>query len=210
MPRRRAIGTVIGAVLLAILLVALVGFIVYTLDQIRSFYTQLSEITGTKASAALLASGITGWYRNNATTLHIHLESRLPFAVQVTTVSVVWTDDTYTVYDHANTPATGFTATVNDTSTVYTVDRLPIPLGPGYTVDIYIDNGGKDVETVAVTLSSSPVVAVVPLKSYEELYGTGGAASIVINASVLGTLAGHLERAAYDWTKTWLGTATGK
>ena len=212
MAGQKAIGTVIGAVLLAVLLVALIGFIFYMIDQMQSLYSQLSNIAGTKASAALLASGITGWYENNATTLHIHLESRLPFAVQVTTVSAVWSDDTYTVYDHVNTPATGFTATVNDTSTVYTVDRLPIPLGPDYTADIYIDNGGKNVKTVAVTLSSSPVVAVVPLKSYEELYGTGGGAtaSIVINASVLGTLAGHLERAAYDWTKTWLGTVTGK
>ncbi len=206
----RGVGTVVAAALIAVALVAIIVFAYYMLDLLRSYQTSLAEIAGTKAAASLLAGGVTGWYLDSTTTLRIHLESSNPYTILVTTVSILWSDSTYTVYDPRNTPTASFTATVDTGAASYTVDQLPIAMGPGYTVDIYIDKTvlgktGVDVKTVSVTLSASPVVAVVPLKDYYQLYPN--ATTVAANATQppAASLYALLASAPGDYTKTWRG-----
>jgi len=210
----RGVGTVVAAALIAVALVAIIVFAYYMLDLLRGYQTSLAEIAGTKAAASLLAGGVTGWYLDTTTTLRIHLESSNPYTILVTTVSILWSDSTYTVYDSQNTPNPSLTATVDTGATSYTVDRLPIAVGPGYTVDIYIDKTalgktGVDVKTVSVTLSASPVVAVVPLKDYYQLYPN---ATVVANATQppAASLYALLASAPRDYTKTIYGNISLK
>ncbi len=203
----RTVGTVIAAVLIAVAMLAVVGFFYYLLSSMTEFYQQLAAVLEEKTGAPLLASSVSGWWRQTGTTLHIHLENGNPTAILVTAVTILWDDDTTTVYDRNNATAPVFSATVTasdgTTSTTYT---LPIALGVSYTADIYIDTGGKTTDKVYVTISASPVVAVIPLKSYYELYPN--ATAVAANATALGSPASRLPAACYDWTRAWIGTVT--
>jgi len=171
LPGRRGVGTVIGAALLALLLLAALGFIYYLVSAMTEFYQELSGILGEKTGAPLLASGISGWWRQAGSTLQVHLENGNPAAVLVTSVTVLWSDGTVTVYDRNNATAPAFTATVAAPGGAATAaGGLPLALGVSYTADIYIDTGGRTTDRVYVTISASPVVAVIPLRNYYELY----------------------------------------
>lgn len=204
----RALGTVIGAVILAVLILAVLGFIYYLVSSTAEFYQQLAMVLEKKTSAPLIASGVDGWWRQVGDTLEIHLENGNPTAVLVTTVTILWSDGSSTVYDHYNATPPAFTATVTAPDGTSTAEnRLPLTLGVAYTVDMEIETGGKTADKVYVTLSASPVVAVLPLKNYNQLYPN--ATVVAGNLSLAASPYPGIAHELLDWTKTWRGTVTG-
>ncbi|OWJ55570.1 hypothetical protein [Pyrodictium delaneyi] len=209
--RCRGIGSLVGAVIIAVILLAIIGFFIAIMDLINSYTETVMQLTGERATTSLLAGGVTGYWLEIGSNLYIHLESRHPETILVTSLTVVWDDTSYTIVDRNNgsLAALDISATLTSpTGSTTTVDNFPIPLGPGYTLDITLNGyaAGRDAVTVSLTLSASPVVAVIPLKNYYDIYPN--VTQFTANVNTITSLYAELNATSLDWTQTWLGTLT--
>ncbi|HID41065.1 MAG TPA: hypothetical protein EYP33_02785, partial [Pyrodictium sp.] len=71
--RCRGIGSLVGAVIIAVILLAIIGFFIAIMDLINSYTETVMQLTGERATTSLLAGGITGYWLEIGSNLYIHL-----------------------------------------------------------------------------------------------------------------------------------------
>ncbi len=203
-PRRsRAIATIIGGVLLAIALLAILALYFYLNTQQKELLNTLSQAAQEKISTQLLASEIWGYYITGPGILRITIESNAPRAVTITSIVILWDNQTTLVIDRYTELGTTITMTLTSTSgATTTVTRLPVTMAPGDQLDITI-NGATQPITISISLSASPAVAVITIRNYYQLYPNTTLAPL--NVSIISRIYTLLASIASNWTKTWRG-----
>ncbi len=209
MPQRResrAIATVVGGVLLAIALLAMLALYFYLTAQQKMIIDTVSQAAQEKISTQLLASEIWGYYITEPGVLRITIGSNAPRAVTIISIVILWDNQTTLVIDRYTELSTTITMTLTSASgATTTVTRLPVTMAPGDQLDITI-NGATQPITISMALSASPAVAVVPIRNYYQLYPN--ITPVSSNVSTITSNYTLLASIASDWTKTWRGTLT--
>ena len=208
-PRRsRAIATIIGGVLLAIALLAILALYFYLNTQQKEILNTVSQAAQERISTQLLASSLQGYYTYNyfTGTLTITITSNAPRAVTITSIDILWDNQTTLAIDRYTELGTTITATITSaTGTTTTVNSFPVTMAPGDTLEVTINQATQPI-TVSATLSASPAVAVITIKNYYQLYPNMSLVSS--NVSIITSNYTLLASIASDWTKTWRGTIT--
>ncbi|BEP18302.1 hypothetical protein PYJP_16540 [Pyrofollis japonicus] len=166
-PRRspRAIATIIGGVLLAIALLALLALYFYLQHQQQELQQTLSEAAEERINTQLLASTINGYYTYDGAELYIEITSSAPRAVNIININVLWNNYTSLVIDRfTNLQAKGIEMRIQSFNGATTlVASVPVALAPGDTLEIIIPATAKPL-SITATISASPAVAVISIK----------------------------------------------
>ncbi len=202
-PGARAVATIVGAALLALALLALIAFYIYTQRQQYQTMQQVTSIIEEKLNAPLLAQAVHATYTVTSTgDLVVNITSYAPRTILVTSLLVVWDDNTTTTLDRWNTTPTNVVITLtHPNGQTEQLDKLPAPLAPGDTLTITLEGyaATRTPRTVTITISASPVVAVVPATP-----PTPTAANITITPQFF-KLYQTLERNYYQWSQLYAG-----
>ncbi|WP_153801337.1 hypothetical protein [Hyperthermus butylicus] len=208
----RAVATIVGAAMLALALLALIAFYLYTLRQQTEITQIATEAAEAKLTAPLLASAIHGYYMYDSSgNLYIYIHSSAPRTVLATSLVILWNDTTTLLVDRNNESlsALGIVATVTHADgTKEQIDRFPIPLAPGdsFTLILIGRAANKKPSSIALSISASPIVAIIPIRPYTPVAGNITTAQPPQPAA---KLYAELQRTAYSGTVTWSGTAYG-
>jgi len=210
----RGVGTVVGAVIVAVMAILVIGYMVYVLHALTQAQEEALTLLQRRAEAAAAPQAVTGYWRLNYPApgdLYIHVTSHYSQALEVAGLVVVWSDGTATVLDRH----TGSLSAVNvyvevETATgTQAYDRFPIPLPPGANLSITLQGyaNGRTPLTVSLALSqpAATVAESVQLKAYQPPPSAATA-----NASTITSLLGTTQANIYNYAKTWLGTMTAE
>ncbi len=203
--RSRAIATIIGGVLLAIALLAMLALYFYLNTQQKELLNTVSQAAQEKISTQLLASSLQSYYTYDylTGTLTITITSNAPRAVTITSIDILWDNQTTLAIDRYTELGTTITATITSASgATYTVTSFPVTMAPGDTLEVTINQATQPI-TISATLSASPAVAVITIKN-KQLY-TSTSSTTAPAASLLALM----DIAPSDWTQTWKGIVNG-
>ncbi len=163
MPRQResrAIATIIGGVLLAIALLTILALYYYLNAQQKIILNTLGQAIREKTTIQLLASSIEGYYTYRNSSLIITVVSRAPRAVAITSINILWSNQTLLSIDRYRT----INATLATTSgTATTITRLPVTIAPGDILKIVINNSTQPI-TITASISTHIATAIIVLK----------------------------------------------
>ncbi|KSW12550.1 hypothetical protein CF15_07485 [Pyrodictium occultum] len=198
----RAVGTLVGGVILALILLSILGVGILLLRFLDSYGQLASRLVKEKSKSPIVAKALDIFWSLDGSNLTIEIASRYADALLVTGVTVLWNDSSITMLDRLNSSGVRIVAESPDGST-YVADRLPVALGPGYRVNITLVGyaSGRTPVAVIPVVSGSPLVAPVP--AAPRAAAAGGAASQPTRYSLA-----LLESTMLDCTVTWLGSAT--
>ncbi len=181
----RGISGVVAAVILALIFVAFVSFVIVSMNYIEKL-TQLStKVIEYRSRASALANAIHGWWIVEGSDLVINVSSSYPYAALITALGVVFDNgSSLALARNVRETVSGYIV-VRDATGSISVEplSLPIAIGPGYSMNITLQNvvGSGYPRIVTLTLSASPIVVAIPLRNYFEVYPPSGGA--VPNAS---------------------------
>ncbi len=164
--RSRGIATVIGGVLLAIALLAIIALYFYLQYQQEQILNTASQTAQTRLEATVLALSLNASYHYDEPTRTLYIEARssAPRAVIITSLDIIWANNSFTAIDRTqNLTSLGITATVTSLGSSATITGFPVVLGPGETLSIVVRNATRPV-AAALTLSTDLATATVPLK----------------------------------------------
>jgi hypothetical protein len=200
----RAVATIVGAALLALALLVIIAFYIYTTRQQYETQKQLADIIQSKLQAPLLAQAVQGYYIEANGQLEINITNNAPRTILVTGLAIIWTDNTTTIIDRWNTTLQGIQMEITTASgTTTPIDKLPAALAPGSTLHIEIQTT-KTVSSIAATISASPIVAVIPIVKPPPTNVTAPPPP-----TPQAQLCLQLNHTAYSWTQTYNGTIYG-
>ena len=212
--RCRAVGTVVGAVIIAVMVLLALGYMVYMFHTLTQAQEEMTSLLQRRAAAAAAAQAVTGYWRLDYPApgdLYIHVTSHYSQAIQVTGLVVVWSDGTTTVLDRftGSLSAVNVYAEVETTSGTQAYDEFPIPLPPGANLTITMKGYAANRKPLTVSIALSQPAATtaesVQLQAYQPPPTTATA-----NVSTITSLLGYTRANIYDYAKTWLGTVTAQ
>ncbi len=177
LPASRGVSTVVGMALMILLFLAMVATLIVYMQTIGETYRTLSTILETKLSSSTLSNSITAfWYNDTYGDIVINATNRFSRTVLITSIVTVF-ENLRIVASRHNQTLEGIEIHVYlpNGNEIYSNPQLPIPLCPGCLATINITKTRDVYEgkliTASLTLSSSPVVAVVPVKYVYEVGG---------------------------------------
>jgi hypothetical protein len=161
----RAIATIIGGVLLAIALLALLALYFYLQHQQQELQQTLSEAAEERINIQRLASAISGYYTYDGAKLYIEISSSAPRAISIININVLWDNYTSLNIDRfTDFQAKGIEMRIRSFNGATTlVISMPVALAPGDILEVIIPTTNKPL-LITATLSASPAVAVISVK----------------------------------------------
>ncbi len=186
--RPRAVATVIGGVLIAVVLLVAIALYFYLVRMETETINTIAKIASERLSTTLLAGSIQGTYTYSSltSTLTITIKSSSPRAVTITSIDILWNDKTTLAIDRlTNLAAAGVTAALyTATGTTETVDNFPVTLGPGDKLVVTVTQAKRPL-TVVATLSASPAVASIVITEKRNATTAPAAPATPYNISLL-------------------------
>ncbi len=213
-PSARGLGSIVGAVILAVVLLAVIGFFIAVFRQVNTYTRAVMTLAEQRAAATLAAKSLVAWWRVDYPAtgdLYINATNTYSQTIVVTGVTIVWSDGSYTILDqHNGTLANiGVTAEVKTASTTSTYTSFPIPVPPGASL-ILVLNGyavGRSPATVSIALTAASQAAAAAARNYYLLYPNVTANVTVPAVAYLSANVTQLQHTALAGTNTWLGLA---
>ncbi len=210
----RGVGTVVGAVIVAVMVLLALGYMVYMFHTLTQAQEEMLSLLQRRAAAAAAAQAVTGYWRLDYPApgdLYIHVTSHYSQTLIVSGLVVVWSDGTTTVLDRftGSLSAVNVYAEVETATGTQTYDEFPIPLPPGANLTITMQGYAASRKPLTVSLALSQPTATIAESVQLQAYQPPPAAATA-NASTITSLLGHTEASIYDYAKTWLGTVTAQ
>jgi len=203
--RRSGISTVVGIALFFILAFIVLS-VLYAIC-LRTIHTveQLLSIAKTKIIENELAQQISGWWLLQNGTLTINMTNLSPETVEITAISVVLSNGSYIALYRNHTLGATCKIVLPTGAEVSGALSLPLYLGSGYSIDIYIGGIVNNVTpvTISAALSASPGVAMIALKNVKYLHPT----IVIRKVEILRPQILRIERTAGPYTSVWGGRA---